>query len=178
MSIEPLFAPDLDITTIVAVRDMAPAFIDYLRTIRARQHALMSGWGGPARCASVNLLTSIDYTWTVPISVPPGVTEMDFALLAYGAGTITLTCSADATGTQLIVVAPVDGGTVDAESATWIGTGGPLSASLGAASGRAVTVRATNAWTWIDVDLTVAATSVADRLGILAIETHPVHRSR
>lgn len=178
MAIDPAFTPDLDIATIVPVVDMAPAVIDYLRTIRARQHAQMSGWGGPPVCRSTHLATSLDMAWTFTISVPPGVTEMDFSLLVYGTGIITITSPSDAIGTQLIAAAPTDGGVVDPDVVSRLSTGGALSASAGAASGRAVIVRSALSWERVDVDLTIDVSDVVDTLGIRAITFAPVHRSR
>lgn len=175
MTISPLARPDVDEIQIVNVLDFAPATVSYLRTIRTRQHALMSEWGGPPTARTLYLQASGDDAWTVTIRVPPGTTDLGLAILAFGNGTLTVTSAADAVGTALVSVAPIDSGAVDEEAATWIATTGSLSSSLGASSGRAVTVRSSVAWTWTDIDLTFTVTSVTTNWGILALETRPIH---
>jgi len=178
MSVHPLTSPDVDTLGIVPVVDLAPAAIDYLRAVRTRQHALMSAWGGPAVCRTLYILATGNATHTVTVRVPPGCTDLDLSVHAFGNGTLTVTSSADATGTQLVSVAPIDSAAIEEEAAQWISTGGALSSSAGASSGRAVTVRSSNAWTWVDVDLTFAITGVTTRFGIMALETRPAHPPR
>lgn len=175
MSISPLARPDVDEIQITDVLDFAPSTASYLRTIRTRQHALMSEWGGPPTARTLYLQASGDDAWTVTIRVPPGTVDLGIAVLAFGNGTLTITSSADAVGTALVSVAPIDSGAVDEEAATWIASTGSLSSSLGASSGRAVTVRSSVVWTWVDVDLTFTVTGVTTNWGILALETRPIH---
>lgn len=178
MSVYPLTSPDVDDLRPVTVRDLAPALIDHLRTIRQRQHALMSGWGGCAVCRTLYIQATGDVVHTVTVRIPPGVTDLDLALLAYGNGTCTITTSADATGTVLRSVAPIDSAAIEEEQAAWVSTGGALSSSAGASSGRAVTVASSASWVWQDVDLTLTITGVTTRFGCLALETRPVHAPR
>lgn len=174
MSVQPIAEIDVDLIDLYAVRDMAPALVDYLRMIRSRQHALMSAWGGPAVCRSLGLTSSGSTTWTVTVRVPPGVTDLGLALLCHGSAIITITTAADATGTELRSVAPNDAG---AETPTWVSTGTVAPSSAGASSGRAVTVLSSASWTWSDVDLSIAVADVSS-VGLLAIETRPVHVAR
>lgn len=174
MSVQPIADIDVDLIDLYALRDMAPALVDYLRMIRARQHALMSAWGGPAVCRSMGLTSSGATSWTVPIAVPPGVTDVGLDLLCHGSAIITITTSADATGTELRAVAPNGAG---ADTPVWVSTGGLAPSSAGASSGRAVTVLSAVSWAWSDVDLTIAVTDVAS-FGLLALETRPIHVAR
>lgn len=178
MSVSPLTSPDVDTVQPIRVRDLAPAVIDYLRMIRQRQHALMSGWGGAAICRTLYIQATGDATHTVTVRVPPGVTDLDLALLAYGNGTVTITTSVDATGTELRSVAPIDSAAIEEEQAAWVSTGGALSSSAGASSARAVTVASSATWVWQDVDLTLTITGVTSRFGCLALETRPIHAPR
>ena len=175
MSTPPVFDLDLDLLDPVALRDMAPALIDYLRTARTRQHALMSAWGGPAVCRSCNYQAVIDTTATFTVRIPPGVTDIDLALTCFGTAVINITTSADAVGTELRAVAP--GGSNGDETPIKVATGGLISSSAGAGSGRAITVRSSVSWTFADVDLEFDLTGV-DSFGILAIETRPIHVPR
>lgn len=174
----PVAGPELDTLVAVGVTDFALALSSYLRDAQVRQHALMSEWGGPPVCHSCYLSTTGSTSTTFTVRLPPGVTDVRVDVLAWGNGTLTITTSADATGSALTHVSPVDTGAVDEESAVWIGTGSTLPSSAGATSGRAVTVRSSVAWTWTDVDLTLAITGVATGFGIRAIETRPFHATR
>lgn len=175
----PVPTPELDIAKVVPLVDMKPAVIDYLADIQRRQHALMSAWGGAPVSHSCHWNSGSDSAFTFTVRVPPGVTELGFSILAYGTATVTITTSVDATGTALSVVSPMDGGSADEENPIWYSTSGVMSSSLGASSGRAVTVRSSVAWTWTDVDLVFTMTNVGTgHIGILAIETRPVHVSR
>lgn len=175
----PVATPELDMVYVAPMVDMKAAVVDHLSDIQRRQHALMSEWGGAAVCHTTHWNVGADAALTFTVRVPPGVTELGLAILAYGAATITVTSSVDATGTAFSVLSPIDGGGADEESPTWYTTSGPMSSTLGADSGRAVTVRSSVAWVWADVDLTFTATDVGTgHIGILAIETRPVHVSR
>lgn len=175
MSVSPNHA-DLDIIVLPGVADLTAAGVAILRTIAARQHALMSGWGGSNVCRSVYLNTTTSSSDTFTIRIPPGVTECDIQVLAYGTGTVTITSTVDATGTKWTIASPHDGSS-DLEMARWHGTGGPLPSSLGATSGRAVTVASSASWSWDNVDLTIAL-AAETRVGILAIEIRPIHQPR
>lgn len=175
MSTPPIHDVDLDLLTPGEVVDLAPALIDYLRRIHTRQHAMMSAWGGCAMVQGVDYTASGSTTWTHTIRVPPGVTECDLCFTVYGGAIMSITTTNDATGTQLRCVEV--GGSSGAQTPTKVATGGLIAASAGAASGRAVTVRSSVAWTWADVDLTIALTDV-DGFGCLAVETRPIHVPR
>lgn len=178
MSVMPLASPEVDATTPVEVTDPAPALVSYLRTVMTRQHALMSEWGGPPICRSLYILATGNVTHTVTVRVPPGVTDLDMALLLWGNGTLTITSAVDATGTALVSVAPIDSTAIEEETALWVSTGGALTTAAGATSARAVTVASSASWTWADVDLTFTITGVTTRFGVLAMETRPIHVAR
>lgn len=177
MASPPVFAPEVDLVGIVPVVDFAPARVSYLRDAATRQHAVMSAWGGPPVCRSVYFSATGPTTTYITIRVPPGVTDVDVAVLVWGIGTLTITTSADATGCAFTQGAAVDAD-VDEESAVWLSTGGVQSTAAGAGSGRALTVAASASWVWQDVDLTLDVTAVTTRFGLLAIETRPIHVPR
>ena len=110
------------------------------------------------------------------IRVPPGVTECMIRLRVAGSGSVTVTTSTDATGTTLSWDL---GTTLDLESSAPISTVGVLPTSAGAASMRAVTVRAAVAWSWADEVLTIASSSSGSVNGVVyGIGVSPVHVAR
>lgn len=171
-------AYSVDVDDPVGVLDLQPALVALLKVIELRQHSVMSEWGGPARCYS-EVIKATGVTSTVlTVSIPPGVTHVDIAALLAGTGTLTITTSVDATGTQFACDNNAGAPTTDAEFASWFQTGGYLPTSAGAASGRAVQVVSTPSWTWQDVDLTIATSAVTSSLTLLAIEIQPLHVPR
>lgn len=142
------------------------------------QHALMSGWGGPPQCRACMFVAEngASNTYTISYRVPPGVTDVDVAALLYGDGTLTLTTSADATGTRMRSVGASDN---VSEGAVWVTTNGSLDDDNGAESGRALTMRAAVAWTWVDTDITVVIDAAgSDDLYLWALTFKPIHITR
>ena len=176
MAAPPVYAPDVDLVTPVPVVDFAPARVSYLRDAATRQHAVMSAWIGPPICRSLYFTSTGAGTSYLTVRVPPGVTDIDVAVLLWGIGTLTITTSADSTGVAFVSTAAVDTD-VDEESAIWLSTGGLVSATA-AGSGRALTVASSASWVWQNVDLTLTVSDVTTRFGCLAIETRPLHVPR
>ena len=156
----------LSLIAAIVLTGFAGAAIAYPREARNRQHALMTGWGGPPICRSYYLSTTTDTTRSVTLHLPPGVTQVYVGLLAWGNGSITVTTSADGTGTVFTLVGPVDTGAMDEESAAWV---------LG---GRPVTVASSASWAWADVDFTLTVDVVDTVVGALAFEVRPIHVPR
>jgi hypothetical protein len=96
---------------------------------------------------------------------------MDMTLLVWGRGTATITTAADATGVELV------GLSGDGVSLYELGTAGPLDASEGATSGRAVQVVAAESWAFQNVDVTVSLSTSAE-FGIAEIVWRPVVQRR
>lgn len=168
----------VDVDDPIGLLDPQPALVSLLRTAEQRQHALASWWGGPARCMTEVLKATGATSTVVTVSIPPGVTDVDIALLLAGTGTVVVTSSADGTGTQFASDNNAAAPTTDAEIASWFQTSGYLPTSAGAASGRAVTVAASASWAWQDVDLTITVSAVTSSLTILALEVQPIHVPR
>lgn len=146
-----------------------PAAMSLLRDIEARQHALMTGWS-PGLCIDFNFSTGAGTTRTVTTRVPPDCTYIDLGVLAWGDGTLAITTSADAVGTQFRVATRQN-----EESAVWLWTSGVMSSSFGAESGRAVMARSSPSWIWSEVDLSVVFGSITSGLGVLAMVVVPLH---
>jgi len=163
----------LDIADTTQLLDLAPARAS---SLPRQQHALMSGWGGPPQCRSwiAPSPSGGSDTYVISYRVPPGVTEVDVAVLMYGDGTVTFTTSADATGTRLRTVGQPGGNEV-LESARWYGTAGTLDTDNGAESGRALIVRSAVAWEWTDVNITAV---VYNDLWTYALTFTPLHIPR
>ena len=171
-------------------RDLVPVVADADRTIEsapvldptaARSHLLeatdsnahaaaTAGGSDPMWCG---LYLEEGQTGYIRIRVPPGVTECDLALLVAGSGSATITSTTDATGS------PLTWATEEAINITKAGTVktvGILATSAGAASGRAVTVRASVAWGWADEVLTIASSSAGSVDGVIyGIKVTPIH---
>lgn len=168
----------VDVDDPIGLSDPTPALIAYLRLIEQKQHALMSAWGGPPRCMTEIIKATGASSTVLTVSIPPGVTDIDIAVLLAGTGTLVITSTADATGTQFISDNNAGAPTTDAEMASWYATSGYLPTSAGAASGRAVTVASSASWAWQDVDLTLTTSSVTSSLTVLAVEIQPIHVPR
>lgn len=168
----------LDLADVTPLRDLAAARASDLPR---QQHALMSGWGGPPQARSVywGSESGVPYEGHISYRVPPGVTEVDVSVLAWGEGTIRFLPSTDAVGTKLRF-ATLDYThtlTGQLESAVWLGTAGVLDSDNGAESGRAMTVRAAVAWTWTDVEIQIDLTSTTDAY-VYAVTFTPLHIPR
>ena len=164
--------PHLDLVDTAGVRDLRPAETSLLANIDTRQLALMSAWGNPPIARSCYLKATGSTTWTVPLRVPPGVTEMDLAFLSWGLGSIAVTCSADAVvGTKLYSIRPVDESLPE-----WVRTSGAVDPAGGSTSARSLTVSASVVWSYQDIDLTVTIADITTECGILGIVSSPVWR--
>ncbi len=173
MSRAPLFRPRLDLIPPQALVDERPARASYLREIDRRQHALMTGWGGPTVSRSFYVSTSGITAPTFTLRIPPGVTECDIGLLMFGIGEVTITTTGiDAVGTTLR-----NRGQTDEAQATWQRTGGVWT-SGSAATGRAVTVASSASWAWADVDFVFTTAAVTTAFGWHCVELAPIHVPR
>lgn len=177
MARDPSFL-SLDIDDPVRFLDPRAALVSVLRGIETRQHALMSAWGGCPRVYAMLIKATGSSSKTLTVRCPPGVTDFDLGFLLAGTGTLTVTSSADATGTEIVCDNNASTPTTDADLARWFYTGGAASTSAGASSGRAVTVASSASWAWTNVDLTLATSSVTSSLTLLAVEVRPIHVAR
>lgn len=168
----------VDVDDPIGMLDPQPAVVSLLKLIEAKQHSVMSAWGGPPRCLTEVLKATGATSTVLTVSIPPGVTDVDIAVLLAGTGTLVITSTADATGTQFVSDNNAAAPTTDAEMASWFQTSGALPTSAGATSGRAVTVASSSSWAWQDVDLTLTVSAVTSSLTILAIEIQPIHVPR
>lgn len=142
--------------------DVYPARVDLLMDADVKAHGSTAGWGGPGYW--VGLYLTEGQSAEVAIRVPPSVTDIDLRFMVTGTGKVSVTSSADSTGTELEWTLASDDVVT---SAAQVGTGGPMPTSAGASSGRAVTVRAAVAWTWIDETLTIASSSAGGEDGAI-----------
>lgn len=157
-------------TTLV---DPVRADVVLAATIANRHHDLMASWGNPASGRGMYYRATGSGSIVIPCRVPPGVELMDVSLLAWGSGTITLTTSADATGTQLWCLTGES-----EELAEWLATGGPIDPAGGAGTGRAFQAVASESWDYQDVDVTVTFGSVVNEVGLLGVWWRPVRQRR
>lgn len=168
----------VDIDDPIRMNDPRGAVVAILRQIEHKQHSLMSQWGGPPRCYTEIIKATGATSSVLTVAIPPGVTDCDIAILMAGTGTVVVTSTADATGTQFMSDNNAAAPTTDAELGQWFQTAGYMPTSAGAASGRAVTVAASASWAWVNVDLTITISAVTSSLTILAIEIQPIHVPR
>lgn len=178
MSTAPKFVT-LDRRSLGRLDDLVPARVTLLRQVVTHQHTLMSGWGGPpqARSLYIPAVTGGTASQVVSYRVPPGVTHADVSVLMQGRGTVTLTTSADATGTKLRCVSFFDN--FDSENAQWYSTEGVMDSTEGAESGRALQLVSAESWAHQNVDVTVALdASGVDNLQTWALVFRPVHVPR
>lgn len=145
------------------------ASIALVRDIESRQHALMSGWN-PGVCVDFYLSTGVGTTVTITTRVPPDCVYADIGLALWGTGDITLTTSADATGVKFRADTRQN-----EESAVWLWTGGVISSSLGAESGRALQMRSAASWIWNEVDITAIIANVSTGFGAVSLVVAPLH---
>ena len=175
---DPVFAT-VDEFDLGYLRDPYPALVTLLREIAQRQHALRSAWGGPRTVYACEIKATGPTSVTFTVPVPPGVTELGFAVRVAGQGTLTITTSLDATGTAFTVGSNTGSALVDAELGLWLPEAiALLPTSAGASSGRAVKVASILTWDWFDVDLTLAITNVTGSFTMLELETIPLHVAR
>lgn len=162
----------LDRYDVTPRREVVDATIDKLLNAEARQHALMTGYAGPPTFIDCVSIQTGAATARVAGWIPPGVTYCDFGLRLFGSGDVTITTSADATGTKLITRGQTSSAL--SEHAEWAWTSGILSSSLGAGSGRAVQVLSTVAWVWSDVEITLTFSNVSTRCGVVGMAIAPI----
>lgn len=153
------------------ITDLQPARTWVLNEIHARQHSMMSAWGGPGHWCSLHI--DEGDTATVLVRVPPGVTEMDMTLLCSGIGDVTITSTNDATGSRLVWL--MQG---DLVTAAWpVSTTGESDSGNGANTGRAVTVSSSVTWAWATERLTFTVASGGPGT-IWGVLLKPIHRAR
>lgn len=154
--------------------DIYPARVDLIIDADVKAHGATAGWGGPGNW--IGLYLTEGQAAEVMIRVPPSVTDVDLVFMVTGTGKVTVTSSADSTGTELEWALASENVVT---SAAQVGTGGPLPTSAGAASGRAVTVRAAVAWTWIDETLTITSASAGGEDGaIFGVLVSPFYEAK
>lgn len=178
MARDQLFGPSLDQVSRSRLRDYAAADMGLLRSIDARHHALMSGWGGPPTVRACSLTSA--GTYSVPYRVPPGVDYIDLGLRMGGATTAVITTAQDATGTLLTTRTNWVAAS-GYEQSIWARTGGLSPSDATAYSGRAIRVAtaaqaASFAWSTIDLTIVVSAYAGGTIGGVFAIEFAPIRR--
>ena len=177
MSTTPKFV-SLDRRSMAPLDDLVPARVSILRQIANHQHSLLSGWGGPPQARTCIIIAENGATASQVIGyrVPPHVTHADVSLLMQGHGTVTLTTSADATGTTLRSVSQLEDAAL--QNMAWTSTDG-VNDDESAESGRALKLVTAAATSHQDVDVTVALdASGTDDLHLWAIVFRPVHVPR
>lgn len=157
---------------LVSLRDPVVAQIVLPAEVANRHHSLMAGWGRPPQSRGMYLRATGATTWTIPLRVPPGMTLMDMTLLCWGTGSVTFTTSADATGTTLTGQGPAD-----AQQLYELTTAGPIDASEGADSRRALQVVAGESWDFANIDIT-ATVATSTEFGVAEIIYRPVVQQR
>jgi hypothetical protein len=165
------FLGDMNVIELTTLRDPVPAQVAIPSEIANRHHNLMAGWGRPNMSRGMYLRATGATSLVVPLRVPPGVTLMDATLLVWGTGSATLTTAADATGTTL------SGQGADVGDFYELGTAGPIDASEGATSRRAIQVVASESWAFTDIDVTLAI-ATATEFGVAGIVWRPVVQRR
>lgn len=86
-----------------SIRSFAPAYASMLRDIGARQHSLMSAFGGPPVVHSCYVDgTSSTGTVRWVALIPPGVTRAQVAVLTRGRAIVDLTTATDTNGVRIL----------------------------------------------------------------------------
>lgn len=154
MSTAPIFDLVMDRAAAVDFDNGAPASAWVPQGGMLRQHALMSGWGGPPQFVALHL-DGGDAT-RLSIQVPPSVVTMAVRVLASGSGTVTITTATDGTGTQLEWDFTGGDGVDDSGVVESIG---PLPTSAGASSGRDIGVSSSATWDWQTEQVSIGTVS-------------------
>lgn len=159
----------VDTLGVASMRSFAAARASMLRDIGARQHSLMSTFGGPAQIWStyIDAATGTASQELPPIRIPPGVTRGVVGILARGRGTVEITTPADTDGVRIRIVT----GTAR-EQIRWV---------FGSASGgtlpmvsRTLVLSASSAESWG----IVTGTADAEDVEVFAIAIIPQHLAR
>lgn len=131
----------LDLIALAPIRDPATASQSLLYLLK-RQHALMSGWGGPPQSRTLFFYAESSLVdRTISYRVPPGVTDIDVEVVASGNGPVNFATAVDAEG--------VTARFVDA----FADDPGPESATTVRANG--LRVLASPVWAFTDVEIAV-----------------------
>lgn len=131
----------LDLIALAPIRDPATASQSLLSLLK-RQHALMSGWGGPPQSRTLFFYAESSLVdRTISYRVPPGVTDIDVEVVASGNGPVNFATAVDAEG--------VTARFVDA----FADDPGPESATTVRANG--LRVLASPVWAFTDVEIAV-----------------------
>lgn len=157
---------------VISLADPVLAQVVLPSEIANRHHSLMAGWGRPPQSRGMYLRATGAATYILPLRVPPGMTLMDLSVLCWGTGSVTFTTSADATGTTL-----TGQGAADAQQLYELRTAGPIDASAGADSRRAIQVVAGESWDFTNVDVT-ATVATSSEFGIAQVTWVPVVQRR
>lgn len=177
MSTRPRFS-SLDRMDVAELVDLVGARV---ALIPREQHDLMSGWGGPSQARSVYMQADDNTTnnYTISYRVPPGVTNVDVAVLVFGAGTVKLTTAADTTGTLFRSTDMLMQDSMQS-AAVWLKSNGVYN-GYGAESGRALGVASSPSWAWTDTDVSVevvGASQTGDEMYVLGLVFVPIHVAR
>lgn len=150
----------LDLVVNLPLRDHQAAS-QHMLFLPKRQHALMSGWGGPPQSRTLCIEGSSTVETTISYRVPPGVTHIDMEVDASGNGNVNFSTAVDTTGIDLhfIDAFSADPGT---ELSTTVRTNG-------------LQVLAAAEWEWTDVDIAV---EVDDVLSTYTLTIYPRHVPR
>jgi hypothetical protein len=158
-----------------AIRSFAPARASMLRDIGARQHAVMSAFGGAPQIFSCYLDTgATTASFELPqIRIPPGVTRCVVGILARGRGQVVVKTSVDTNGIQF----NHSMGTVGhREGIRWSfgsGSGGTLPNVS-----RTLVLASTPSESWSMVTATLDGTTYTDDLEIFGLAFVPQHLAR
>jgi len=170
MSKGPKFTPKLDQEAgTLSIQDPVEASILFLQTAESRQHALMSGWGGPGHTYGCHITEG--ETKSIIIRVPSGTYVAHIGILVTGTGAVTITSDTDATGTDLTWAVP-DEDAQELFSSEW--TSGQKDGEA-ASTGRDVEVSSAAAWRWEYETLTLVSSGSPYDGTIWGVVVYGVH---
>ena len=150
------------------MRSLAPARATLLRSIAAKQHAVMSGFGGPPVIWSAYVDGTVSATTReLLLRCPPGVERAAVAVLCRGRGTVDLYTTDDTDGVRI----RVSTGTAR-ETLRWV-VGSPAGGSLPLIN-RSLQLlgAATEGWS------TITGTIEVDGPELFGLQLIPLHRAR
>jgi hypothetical protein len=151
-----------------SLRSFAPARASLLRDIGARQHSVMSKFGGAPQIFSTYLNGTAPTTFVLPtLRVPPGTTRAIVGVLMRGRGTVKVYTSADTGGISFRGTSGPS-----SEQITWAWGSGSDGATAGVS--RTLIIASTSAETWG----TVTATLATEFIEIFAVAIIPQHLAR
>lgn len=158
-----------------SIRSYAAARASMLRDIGARQHAVMSAFGGAPQIFSCYLDTGAGPTaFDLPqIRIPPGVTRCVVGILARGRGRVVFKTPADTNGIGFNHSMGVPGHREGLRWSFGSGSGGTLPNVS-----RTLILASTPSETWRMVTATLDGTTYTDDLEIFGLAFVPQHLAR